>query len=178
MSTLPWWALSPSPFSILFYLILIAFTMRKLLQRINYKRLKYLVAFTDAFFTVGFMVVFLDLIWVIACALRFGSAYPNSLFQLAMSAGRNIVGLILCYLLIGRHFQNGLIHIKDSTIFLFYVNVIFLAVWFSLSASPAWTDWTFAIRHDYPASTVMTSFFISHVVGKSIVASIYYSIWK
>jgi len=179
LSEVPWWGLSPSPFSILFYLFLTGYALRKILKqkRIQRKR-EFLAIFTDAILLVGFLVLLLDTLWIIMCALRFGAAYPDSMMQLVYSAGRNIAGLVLCFLLVGRYFTDGTIRFGWLSLELLALNVVFLFAWFFLSPTPAYTDWTFAIRHNYPEATILTSFFISHIIGKSIVASIFYTIWK
>lgn len=177
LSEVPWFALSPSPFSIIFYFILIFYGIRKLLKTNKYRRWKYVNAFAEAFFILGLIVLIGDCLWIVACGLRFGTLFPDSLPQLGYSFARNIAGLALCFLLVGNDFKRGLLSFKPSTYLMFYVNCIFLLAWFGLSSSPAYTDWTFAIRYDYPFATVLLSFLVSHVIGKGLVASIYYTIW-
>lgn len=176
MLEVPWWALSPSPFSITFYLILATYGTTKILKLKKYRRLKHLVAFTDAILILGFIVLALDILWLVACGLRFGWYYPSSVLQLIFSVGRNIAGITLCYLLIGNYFRKCLIRLEKAY-WVFSLNLLFLLVWFVLAPSPAWTDWTYAIRHNYSMNTVLSSFFISHIIGKSIVALIYIKIW-
>ena len=174
----PWFALSPSPFSIIFYLLLIFLGMRKLIPKVKYKRFKHLILFTDCIFIVGLIVLILDSVWIMICLARFGLYYPNSVLQLIFSLGRNLLGIILCYYLIGSFFQRRICSINKKTQFLFYLNAFFMFVWFYLAPSPAWTDWTFAIRYDYPFEVIVSSFLISHLLGKSLVALTYLSIWK
>lgn len=174
----PWWALSPSPFSIIFYLILAVYITRKLLCHVEYRRFKHITAFTDSIFIVGFFVVSLDFIWVIVCYLRFSSLYPESSFNLILCAMRDLTAVILCYLFTASHFKNKLIKASKTTWTLIFINIIFLTAWFILSPTPAYTDWTYAIRHDYPMSTILTSFLTSHIIGKSLVAGIIYSATK
>lgn len=171
----PWWALSPSPFSIIFYLILTLYITKKLCIHAEYKRFKHLTAFTDAIFIVGFFVVSLDFIWIIICYLRFSSMYPDSSFNLIVCAGRDLAAVLLCYLFTASHFKNKLIKASEITWILLSVNIVFLATWFFLSPTPAYTDWTFGIRHDYPLSTILTSFLTSHIIGKSLVVGIIYT---
>jgi len=174
----PWFALSPSPFSIIFYLILTIWGAKQLLKRTEYKRWKRLNAFTDSLFILGFIVLLGDLTWVIFCGLRFGWAYPSSVLQVLFSGGRDVAGITFCFLLIGSHFKNGILTFGNKTWWLLIWNALFIFVWFLLAPSPAWTDWTFAIRHGFPLETVLTSFFISHVIGKLLVATTYYTVWR
>ena len=174
----PWFALSPSPFSIIFYVLLTAYVARTLLQRTDVKHDKYPVAITDAILIVGFFVVILDALWVVTCAIRFGSLYPDDVLHLLTCGARDVAAAIFCYLFIGYHFKENRLKFTARTWILLAVNSWFLTLWFILSPTPAYTDWTFAIRHDYPLSIVVQSFLTSHVVGKGLVAAIVYSTLK
>lgn len=174
----PWFALSPSPFTIIFYLILTVYAYQKIKDATAFNLKNKLLFFTDALLIVGFVVVFLDTYWIVACGLRFGWFFPDSILQLVFAFGRNIAGLILCYMLIGNYFKQKKLEITKWSVRLFLLNISFLAFWFLMASSPAWTDWTYAIRHNYPMQVILTSFFISHVIGKSLVATFFISIWK
>lgn len=177
----PWWTLSPSPFSIIFYLILIVYTFKKIRyikqNPTRNKKFWYITKLTDAFFIVGFVVVTMDTLWIVVCGLRFGWFYPDSVLQLILCAGRNLAALVLCYFAIGNYFHDGTIKFRKTTVMLYLLNVAFLTTWFLLSPTPAYTDYTYAIRHDYPMTTVLISFMISHVVGKSVVALTFLSLF-
>jgi len=153
--------------------------MKKIFSDLTILRKRdYLLAFTDAFLIVGFIVLFTDTQWIIASGLRFGWQYPDSVLSLIFAGGRNVAGIVLCYLLIGNYFKQGTIKFAQSTFLVLAANIGFLILWFLSSPSPAFTDWTFAIRHDYPLSVVLFSFFISHVVGKGLVATVFYTLWR
>ena len=174
----PWWALSPSPVSILFYLLLAFYAMKRLLQVKHYPKWTYVVTFTDALLLVGFVVLLLDACWVLVCAIRFLPEYPGSFFQLAFSFCRDIAGVVFCYLLTSSLFKHRIFTIRQQTPILFVLNLLFLIVWFWAAPSPAYTDWTFAIRNDYGWDVVAASFVMSHVLGKSLVATIFLSCWE
>ncbi len=179
MADLPWWALSPSPFTIAFWLVLAVWATRRILVHMKYRRLKHLMAFTDALFIIGFVVLTTDLMWCVACLLKFGPGYPwADVFQLFLCALRDIAATAFCYLLIKSHFDLGFISFNSKTVLSYCVNAIFLSLWFLAAPTPAFTDWTFAIRHDYPMGVVLSSFLFSHVVGKIIVAVLFYSLWS
>lgn len=135
---------------------------------------KLLVRFAESFFLVGFTIVLLDLLWVIACGLRFGATYPNSMHALTYAALRDVAAIVFCYLFIGNHLRKP----SRTTLAIFGINLVFLVLWFGLSPSPVYTDWTFAIRNGYNAATVATSFFISHIIGKTITGTFYISQWR
>lgn len=178
MANLEWWMYSPSPFSLAFYLLLVIFGAWQLHKRRTFKRWNKLMALTESFFLVAFVVLLTDLIWIIACGLRFGASYPNSILQLVICALRNIAGLIGISYFVDKHFKSGLVKVTSYTTMLFYVNLAFLAIWFLASPSPAFTDWTFAIKYGYPSWVITSSFLTSHVIGKSIVGLLYYSLWR
>lgn len=179
MNEIPWYALSPSPFSIAFYLILISYAYLQIRKRraLDTRRKK-VIALTECFFLVGLVVVFLDTFWIMVSGLRWAFLYPDDLFQLGLAAGRNIAAVALCLMFVGDYFKIRLIRINNYTRALFLLNFAFLSLWFVLSPSPAYTDFTFAIRHGYPENVVLGSFLISHLIGKSIVAGIFKTIWQ
>lgn len=127
--------------------------------------------FAESFFLVGFTILLLDFCWTIACGLRFGALYPNSLMQLAAAGARDLVGALFCYIFISQHLKKP----SKYACMLFGVNLVFLALWFGLSPSPAYTDWTYALKKNYPSFVVAQSFFVSHIIGKTIVALFYFS---
>lgn len=178
MQEVPWFALSPSPFTIAFYLILTVYGMKQLLKRVEYKRLSHLLAFTDAIFILGLIVLTTDTLWIIASGLRFGWLYPDSVLQLVFSIGRNIAGITLCYFLVGNYFKKEILQFSEATWTMLFVNAFFMLGWFLIAQNPSFTDWTFAIRYDYPLSQVIGSFLVSHVIGKTLVAITYLSMWQ
>lgn len=174
----PWYAKSPSVFTLVFWMILIVWGAHQLLKKVKYKRWKYLIALTDSVFVLGMVVLPLDLMWVVVCGLRFGMMFPDSVLQLFFCGLRDIMGIIFCYILIGKYFEQKIVKFKGKTVLLWIVNLVFLVVWFLYATTPAQTDWTYAIRYDYPLTIILTSFFISHIIGKSLAALIYFSVWK
>lgn len=169
--------MSPSPFTIIYWLILIAWTYPKLYITGKYKRLPRLMSLTDSACLVGFVVLTNDLIWVTICGLRFGYIYPDSVLQLVICAFRDIAGALLCYSLAGQHWTRKTVSITKKTRLFYMLNIVFITVWFLLATSPAWTDWTYAIKYDYPISVIATSFLTSHIIGKSITTLIYYTLF-
>lgn len=169
--------LSPSPFTLIFYVALAAYASVKLYRIYghNYRKVKALAIVSDAVFLVGFVVLTLDTVWIIICGLRFGWQYPESVLQLVACLFRNLGIVTLCYV-----FEKDYLKERATqwTFITFCLNVAFMGVWFWLSPSPAYTDWTFAFKNGYPLSTVLTSFLISHVAGKVLVASMFLSYWK
>ncbi len=132
----------------------------------QYKRIPRLAALTDAIFMFGFVVVSLDAVWVLGSALRFGWQFPGSVPQLVACLFRDVAIVALCYLYAREYLQA---HATERTFYLYVANIVFMAIWFWFSPSPAYTDWTYALRNDYAAGTVWLSFCLSHIVGKTLV---------
>lgn len=179
MMDLPWWAFSPSPFSFLFYFLLSTYAYVKLRRYTAPNTLRRKIGlYTDTIFLVGTVVLFLDGWWIITCSLRFLPIFPGSTQQLLYSGLRDFVVVIFCLMFVGHYFWiEGFVQIKRKTVILFLANLVFLVVWFWLSPSPAYTDWTYAIKNNYPMQTVLTSFLTSHILGKSLVTFIFLSLW-
>ena len=174
---LPWWVFSPSPFTIAFYIVLISISARILRRRIHYERFPRISAITDSFFILGFFVLFADLLWVIVCALRFGMLFFDSLPQLLMCGGRDSVGMFLCSYWVKEAQKRCVINIDQRTSRLLFAYAVFLVIWFLLAPNPAFTDWTYALRHNYPCETVILSFSISHILGKFLIGCAFLSVW-
>lgn len=174
----PFWALSPSPFSLFFYCLLIFVAYRKLKPYIVAKRWRRLVGLTDSLFIVGFVVVLCDTLWILASGLRFGSSFPESVLQLVFCFFRDVAALIFCSLFIYHYFKRGMLGFSESFWCWILVNVVFLAVWFHSAPNPAYTDWTFAIRHGYSLKVIAQSFISSHIIGRIITFLIFYSLFN
>jgi len=177
LENLPWWTLSPSPITLTFYVILSLYGGFKIarIYAHNYKRLKWLTALSDGAFMLGFVVITLDTVWILCSGFRFGWFYPDSIPQLLACLFRNAGIIALCYIFTKDYLQH---RATEKTFIYFAVNVVFMVVWFALSPSPAYTDWTFALRFNYPITTAALSFFISHVIGKALVALTYLTYFR
>jgi hypothetical protein len=176
-TVIPWWAKSPSPFSILFYLLLLAYGHRKLPKPEEGFR-SYIVRLTSIFFLIGIPVLICDLHWVIACILRFGASYPDSVLQLVFCAVRDGFGAFFCYYLTHTFFIKGYLNLSKRFYWFLGLNMVFITFWFMLSPCPAYTDWTFALRYGFPPRVILTSFLISHVLGRVFVALVYASMFN
>ena len=177
-----WWWRSPSIFTLIFYAILGYYSSKQLRKRVKYRRFERLNSLTDGLFILGFMVLTTDLMWVLVCLSRFGALYSSieifSVWQMILCAFRDLAGIFFCFLFIGNYFLKGIVKIKQHTIAMYLVNLVFLLAWFNLAPSPIWTDWTYGIRFGYPFVIVLESFCISHIVGKTIFAFLYLTIWR
>lgn len=176
--SLPWYALSPSPFTVVYWIVLASWAAIFRLNVQTYKRFQMFARFTDALFIVGLVVVSNDIIWVFACLFKWGALYPASVPQLGFCVARNVAAVMFCYLLTFHLFKKRVVGFTKATWLLYGVNVLFMSVWFWLAPTPAFTDWTYAIRHDYSLNVVAGSFLISHIGGKTLTGLIYLSLWR
>lgn len=162
MDPVPWYMLSPSPVSILQYLILSWIVSRHLIKTVEYKRFPQLLSFVDGFMIMGFFVVLCDAFWCIFCALKWLPLFPQDLIQILSSFARDAVACFMLFLLIGDYFLNGVIRMKRGSWILLGFCILSLGLWFLLAPSIAYTDYTFAWKAGYPLSFVFTDFVFSH----------------
>lgn len=165
---------SPSPMSLLFHGLLIFWAARIVRQRILYKKHSWLYSFADAFFLVGFIVLSGDFIWMTICGLRFLFFYPDNLFLVVCVLGRDVAGMILCYML-QRINIGSIIQFKPITKFMYLVLIGFLTVNFAYAVDPTWTDWTYAIRQGKDTMYILTVFLVNWVGGKLITVGLVWS---
>jgi len=180
MTEVPWYAKSPSPFTFAWWLVFAVWLTFKIKKRIVYRKWQTLNAFTDALFVVGLVTLIADFMWVAACLLRFGMEYPfyPDVFQLLLCLARDAVGAVFCFLLVKHLFDNGFLRFDGHFVLAAITNASFLALWFLAADSPAWTDWTYALRYDFPLEVVVRSFVLSHVIGRIFLFVMLYSLLR
>lgn len=136
-----------------------------------------IIVYFDALMVLGFWVLIGDIFWCVACYLRFASTYSGG-NQLLISILRNFAGVIFCYLSVKNLFRSKKVRFDFGVFIGLLLNFMFLVVWFMSAQTPAFTDWTYAIRHGYPFNMILTSLMLSHVIGKAIIGYIYFSSWS
>lgn len=184
MADLPWYAFSPSPWTLVFWAILAIYIVRKILSyypmlawdfKTKWKTRIHL--YTTALFIIGFFVLSTDNFYILGALWKWGPLFPESQLQLIFCLGRNIVGMIFCRIFFLEYVKDKIIVLNRRLIIAYGINAMFFIVWFAWASSPALTDWTFAIRHDYPAPIIQLSFFISHFIGRVIWLLILVNCW-
>jgi len=174
----PWFYSSPGPISLAYYGTITIVGAYLLTQRIQYKKRKWLLALTDSFFLNGFIILSGDLIWIGICAVRFLPSYPDSLFQVVSVLGRDVVGMVLCYFLVGNLIKKGIIKFGKNTLYAYLLLIGFLLVDFGMAANPTWTDWTYAVRQGCSTNYILASLLFSYGIGKVLSALLVYTWWK
>lgn len=136
-----------------------------------------LATFTEVIMAVGLIVLMGDTFWAAACGLRFLSSFPESTQQMTFVLARDGVGVIF--------FLMGAAELISEKAFdplrgwwLWILNLAFLVLWFGLAPGPEWTDWTYALRHDYGWLQAWRAFSLSHILGRFITTTIYWRAWQ
>jgi len=104
--------------------------------------------------------------------------YPVETFSVAAVVGRNSVGMILCYLLVGQRFKEKIVSFKKVTFYAYVLLTCFFVVNFMFAPDPTWTDWTLAIRYERDTMYILASLIVSYGVGKTLGAILFWSWWK
>jgi len=163
MADVPWFMLSPSPVSLIQYVILTWFGARYLRERIDYEH-PWIMSMVHSFLIVALFVVLTDCFCAGLCALKFIPIFPQDADQILFSVARDIVGAILFYLLIGGFFETGVLSFDLNVKVGLLLSLVSQAVWFQLAPSPAYTDYTFAWRYGYSLEFVLGIWMLSHFI--------------
>jgi hypothetical protein len=179
---IPWFMKSPSPWTLIIWGILAVWASRILVKRVSYRRarLAWLLAFVDSALILGFLVLVTDLFWCVACGLRFGLYFPfyPDVYGLILSAARDAAGMIFLGLLVWDNFRQKIVSFSRLTYLVLIGYVFFLAAWFGLAPDPSFVDWNYAFKYGYPAVRILQDFLISHVVGRSFIVVLFYSVFR
>jgi hypothetical protein len=168
MIDLPWYVKSPSPWTLIIWGVLAVWGATVLLKRVNYRRLPWLFALTDSIFVLVFYVLISDLLWVVACGLRFAWFFPffPDVWGLILAGARDVAGLVFVWLIIQGLLIQGVVRFNRLTWWTLFFYGLFLVAWFSLAPDMSFVDWNYAIKYGYPAARVVQDFLISHVLGR------------
>jgi hypothetical protein len=179
----PWFAISPSPWSLAFYAIMGIIGGRQLLkQGAEFKRFRRISAFLDALFILGIIVFLQDTIWLLANTWKWiipqylGIAtFTNYWIRFP----QNIVGALFFWLVSAwGEWKAGMVSFKLNTLRMFSLIAVMTCIVFALAPNQAWTDWTFAVSHAYSDQIIVESFIISHVGYKILIALAYLTLFQ
>ncbi|MGQ9624789.1 MAG: hypothetical protein ACUVT9_05400 [Candidatus Bathycorpusculaceae bacterium] len=176
---IPWWALSPSPFTFLIWFLMAIWLMRKL-YAYPYRRMQKINSFLDALFIVGFFTLIGDFFWCLFSLARFGwfySFYPD-VYQLLLCMARDTVGIIFCYLLTYHLWKARIISLNDYFKVALVATIFFFALWFAAANTYQDICWQSALSYGLPLETVVKNFVMSHIVGRMLLFSMIYGASK
>jgi len=172
MLEVPWFMLSPSPYSLTVWSIM-AYFQAKQLKPSSLKQ--WMKGFSISAFTLGFIVLPFDTMWVTFQNARFGYMYPDERwFTLFSSSLRNLLILILC--IYETREVHKFLNFKALRKLIIFIFLFF--VWFGFASDPSWTDWTYAYRFNFGYLRTFLAFLISHGLMKFIQALIYFDLWS
>jgi len=159
--------------------------MRLLLKRVQYKKdsqwidgMEWINAFTESVFLMGFIVLSMDILWMLVCAARFLPMYPQDISQVLLVLARDGVGMIFCYLLVGERIKDGIISFNYGTSLAYLLLLGFFALVFMVAPNPTWTDWTYAIRQGCDMSTILYSLLVPYGMGKAFGTIVIWTWWR
>ena len=173
-----WFYRSPGPISIVYYGVIILLGARLLQKRVTYRRWKWVNSLTESFFLNGFIVLSADLLWMLASGLKFLPSYPDSFCQVVLVLARDCVGMVLCFLLVGKRLLHSAISFKESTAFAYFTLIVYLVAVFGFASDPSVTDWTYAVRQGLSTDKILASLIFSYGLGKVVSAVLVWSWWN
>jgi len=170
----PWFAVSPSPWSLAFYFIMAVIGSRLLIMKgANYRKYPRLQSFLDAFFLLGLIVFIQDTIWLLfntwKWILPLYSDTAN-FFNYYLRFPQNILMFVLFYLMVYPRFKKRIVSFNRCTAIVLLLIAVFTGAVFFLAPGQQLTDWTFAISKGFSDSTILQAFLISHVGYKLMIA--------
>ena len=177
---IPFWAYSPSPFTIAFWLVLYFWGLFHLpIQAYSdAKRFPFLLRLFNGLLIVGLPVLLFDTFWAVLQGFSFIYLHPEDMMQIASIIVRNMSFLFMCVLFTAPLFSKKVLKISFSTIIFTTMMLIYMVIWFSLAPDMSFTDWTYALRMGYSNQRVLEAFSISHIGGKFFQGLVFISLWN
>jgi len=178
-----WFAVSPGPWSLIFYAIFGVIGARKLLgsSGVKYHKWPWLIAFIDAIFLLGMIVFIQDSIWLLINTWHWILPMYSGVatfWNYYVRFAQNLLGFMLFGLLTYDKWRLGVVFLSWKTLAYLLIIASFTFLVFWLAPNQAWTDWTFAVSHGFSDRIVLESFLISHVGYKILIALTFLSLFQ
>lgn len=174
----PWFAVSPSPWSIGFYALFGLIGARILLNMwpslYGSSRRKWISGFLDALFLLWMIVMIQDSIWLIFNTAKWILPLYSDVatfWNYYVRFAQNGLGFLLFTLLTYGKFQLRVVTFNRKTLGILALIAAFTGAVFFLAPSQAYTDWTFAVSRGFSDQIILESFLISHVGYKALIAA-------
>lgn len=172
MNEVPWWALSPSPMTCLYWSILAFYGAYKLGS--NSKR-EWIKNFCESAFLLGIVILTYDTVWQLGQWFKFGYLHPEEIITVRNTLIRNASVFSLCALSSWKlSLKTNLIQFKG--IFFILVPILSLSFRFLVAPDPSWTDFTYGLR--FGGSLPWWYEFLSGVPDKGSLAITFMNLWK
>lgn len=178
----PWFAVSPSPWSLAFYVIMALIGSQLLIKAgVKYRRAQRMMAFLDALFILGIIVCLQDTIWLLFNTWRWilplysGTA---TFWNYYVRFAQNMLGLLIGFMLSWHLWKAGFVKFTRETIVWFIQITAFTALVFIMAPGQHFTDWIWAVSHGFPDAIILESFLLSHVGYKLLIALAFKSLFN
>ena len=174
----PWFYQSPNPLTILSWILMAAYGSRQLLKTgVQFKRAPRLIAFINAGFIAGIIVLIQDLFFLVITVIRWIPVYPQyATLDFWLCFPRDLAGLALCFLLTwelyGLYSLNGRVWLGFSMLW----SVTSLIFW--ITPTMGITNWTFAITQGMSDQIILVAFILNFLFGKPFLFLIYTNLWR
>jgi hypothetical protein len=177
----PWFAVSPSPWSLAFYAVFGLIGAWQLLRSgAEYRRWPWLLAFIDALFLLGMIVFIQDSIWLVCNTFRWILPLYSGManfWNYYVRFAQNFLGFLLFFLLSYGNLRLRVVSFNRKTLAYLVLIACFTATVFILAPNQAFTDWTFAVHYGYSDCVILEAFLISHVCYKALIALAFLSLF-
>ena len=174
MSSIPWWAYSPSPMTLTIYTILALYGAYKLESKTPRQ---WIHNFAESAFVIGLIILPFDYGWQTFQWLKFGYLYADEIKIVYGTYIRNAALYALCLLSSWKLAEKTQkLNLKKSI--LVVLPTLALLVTFLLSPDPGWTDWTFAFRFPELSSTSWLVAYLTDLPIRAMTSLTYVGLWK
>jgi hypothetical protein len=175
----PWFYQSPNPLTILSWILMAAYGSGQLLKNgVKFKRAPRLIAFINAGFIAGIIVLIQDLFFLVITAIRWIPIYPQyATLDFWLCFPRDLAGLALCIILTWDLY--GLYSLKNSQTWLGFAELWIITILiFIFTPTMGITNWTFAITQGMSNQIILIAFILNFLFGKPILFIIYTTLWR
>lgn len=174
------WFESPSTFTFFFWVVLWLWGLLHLKDEYysDVKRIKVLYRLVNGAMIVGLVAFSFDSIWIFAQVSKFGYLFPQDLTEMGVRLIQNIGFFLVCSVFTYHLFKKKVLRINEWFFQWVLLEVFFFIVWFIVAPDPGFTDWTFALRNNYPGHKVLGSFLVSHLWGKMLQGMVFISLFN
>ena len=173
MTDVPWWAFSPNPLTLSYYIVLSLYGAHKL----GSKTLRQWISnFAESAFVVLLVIMIWDCAWQICQWLKWGFLYPEEIIMVRNVLVRNTLIFSLCALSSWKLNEKvHLLNFKRLVLVVFPIIFSLIGV-FLIAQDPVWTDWTYGLRYEVDSPWLLS--YLAGLVSKVSLAVVYLGLWK
>jgi len=169
-----WYTISPTPWSIILYVIWAWWASKKIAPEENLR--KRLAAWVDCVWIAGVVVLVGDILWVSAVWIRWVSLYPDEMMLLVYSQIRNLCLLSISIVMSWHLWKAKIVQWGSTVGKLWGLNLLYLLLWFGLAPGLEWTHWVYALENGYSCWPYVWG--IGYIIGRIITTLIFWRTWN